>query len=340
MSWRASLGVMLLMACSAEGPKSEPAAPNEPGILIPAGFPALVVPPDNAVTAERVALGRRLFYDERLSRSGEVSCASCHQQAHAFADPEPLSRGVDGQLGTRNASALVNAGWSTSFFWHGGAPSLELQAVAPIKNPVEMDTTLAAVAERLAADADVSAEFARAYADVPSESSITRALASFVRSLVSADSAYDRFLAGDESALSESARRGEALFNGERGECFHCHAGYNFTTNAFKNNGTRADDPDPGRSEVTLRDSDFGKFKIPTLRNVAASAPYMHDGALATLADVIDAYASGGRGHPRTDPTIRPLELSDADKADLLAFLEALTDERFLSNPAFADPQL
>jgi cytochrome c peroxidase len=269
-----------------------------------------------------------------------VSCASCHLQEHAFADPERVSRGVDGRLGTRNAMALINAAWGTSFFWHGGAPSLELQAVGPIKNPLEMDMTLAEVAERLAEDAAMSGAFEEAYEEPPNESTITRALASFVRSLVSADSAYDRFLAGDESALSKAARRGEALFHGERGECFHCHSGYNLTTNAFKNNGTSSDDPDPGRSEVTLREFDFGKFKIPTLRNVAVSAPYMHDGSLATLTEVIDAYAAGGRGHPNTDPTILRLQLNEADKADLLAFLESLTDEAFLTNPAFSDPDL
>jgi cytochrome c peroxidase len=333
-----ALTALVTAGCGSADAQPAPTPPG-PAIIVPSGFPAFVVPEDNEPTAARIELGRRLFYDERLSRTEEVACASCHRQEHAFADPERFSRGVEGRLGTRNSTALVNAAWGTSFFWHGGTPSLELQAVAPIKNPLEMDMTLAEVAERLAEDRAIVAQFERAYDDAPNESTITRALASFVRSLVSAESAYDRFLAGDEAALSEAARRGEALFNGERGECFHCHAGYNLTTNTFKNNGTSPDDPDEGRREVTLRDSDFGKFKVPTLRNVAASAPYMHDGSLATLEEVIDAYAAGGRGHPNTDPTIVPLELTDSDKADLLAFLEALTDDAFLTNPAFAEPE-
>ena len=160
-----------------------------------------------------------------------------------------------------------------------------------------------------------------------------------MRSLVSADSPYDHYLAGDTSALSEAAVRGEKLFNGERGECFHCHIGFDLSNHLFRNNGIAADDPDEGRREVTLKDSDLGKFKVPTLRNVAVSAPYMHDGSLATLDDVLDAYVAGGRGHPNTDPTIHPLDLSADDKADLRAFLEALTDEQFLTNPDYAEPK-
>lgn len=337
---RKKLVLVAAWAIGCGSPDAQPTPePTSPAIATPAGFPAFAAPPDNEPTAARIELGRRLFYDERLSRTEEVACTNCHLQEHAFADPARFSVGVDGQLGTRNAPGLINAAWGTSFFWHGGVPTLELQAVAPIKNPVEMDMTLAKVAARLAEDADIVTDFEQAYGDGPSETTITAAIASFVRSLVSADSPYDHFLAGDEAALSPAAARGEVIFNGEQGECFHCHSGYNLTSNAFKNNGTLPDDPDEGRREVTLKDSDFGKFKVPTLRNVAVTAPYMHDGSLATLSEVIEAYAQGGRGHPKTDPTIHPLDLTEEDKADLLAFLEALTDEAFLSNPHFADPE-
>jgi cytochrome c peroxidase len=203
-----------------------------------------------------------------------------------------------------------------------------------------MDTTLGDVAERLASEPALVEEFEHAYEEGPSESTITRALASFGRSLVSGKSPYDRYLAGDTSALSKAALRGEALFNGERGECFHCHVGYNFSNNAFRNNGSAPDDPDEGRREITLKAADLGKFKVPTLRNIAVSAPYMHDGSLMTLDDVIESYVQGGRGHPNTDPTIAVLDLDTADQADLLAFLESLTDQEFLENPAFADPAL
>lgn len=340
-SWSALALAWLLGAC-ADGAGASP--PSEThmdvsAIVAPEGFPALVAPEDNLPTRERVELGRLLFYDGRLSRTEDVACSSCHLQANAFADPNRLSLGVDGQLGTRNAPALVNLAWGRAFFWHGGAASLEVQAIGPIKNPVEMDMSLLEVAERLNADQALAKEFQGAYAEPATESSITRALASFVRSLVSSDSPYDAYLAGDTSALSEAAVRGEALFNGERGECFHCHVGFDLSNHGFRNNGIAADDPDEGRREVTLKDSDLGKFKVPTLRNVAVSAPYMHDGSLATLDDVLDAYVAGGRGHPNTDPLIKPLDLNADEKADLRAFLEALTDERFLANPDYAKPE-
>jgi cytochrome c peroxidase len=335
------LGAMLWgwLALACAGAPHESRA-DGPAIAIPAGFPPLVAPRDNEPTRLRIAIGRRLFYDERLSRTGDISCASCHLQPNAFADPNRVSSGVDGKLGTRNAPALVNLAWTTSFFWHGGVESLEVQAIGPIRNPLEMDMTLAEVAERLASDRPIVEQLEQAYGEGPSESTITRALASFGRSLVSGNSPYDRYLAGDAGALSEAAVRGEAIFNGERGECFHCHTGFNFSNNAFRNNGIAADDPDEGRREITAKDSDWGKFKVPTLRNVAVSAPFMHDGSLATLDDVISAYAQGGRGHPNTDPSIRPLELRAEERLDLRAFLESLTDREFLENPAFARPEL
>lgn len=330
-------GWLCLSACAEPALPSND-APPPPIVPRPEGFPAFMAPADNEPTLERFELGRRLFYDGRLSRTGDISCSSCHVQKYAFSDPNALSTGVDGRLGARNASALVNLAWGKSFFWHGGAVSLEVQAVGPIKNPLEMDTSLATVAKRLAADRAVASAFQDAYAAPPSESTIPMALATFVRALVSANSPYDRWQAGDEDALSPAAKRGEAIFYGERGECFHCHAGYNFTNNTFKNDGTAADDPDPGRQEITLSAADFGQFKIPTLRNVAVSGPYMHDGSLTTLDDVIASYVAGGRGHPKTDPTIEPLDLEADDAADLREFLRALTDDEFLTNPRFAAP--
>jgi cytochrome c peroxidase len=339
-SWLPALW-WLLLGLSSSGCGAHDAAPAPPeaaALEAPPGFPPLPAPADNLPTAPRIALGRALFYDERLSSTEKISCASCHLQQHAFADPSPLSLGVHGRSGTRNAPALVNEAWGTSFFWHGGVPSLEIQAVGPIRNPLEMDMTLKEVALRLSADAALVKAFDEAYAEAPSESTLTRALASFVRSLVSGNSGYDRWLGGDTAAMSSAAVRGEALFNGERAECFHCHTGFDFTNHAFRNDGSAPDDPDPGRMEITLKQSDFGKFKVPTLRNVAESAPYMHDGSLSTLSDVIERYDRGGSGHPNTDPTIQPLGLNSDEKADLQAFLKALSDRDFLENPNFADP--
>jgi cytochrome c peroxidase len=324
--------LLLLLGCAGEG-----APPPLPAV--PADFPELPAPADNVLTPQRIALGRRLFYDKRLSRTGEIACASCHDQAHGFADPHRVSVGVEGRTGERNAPGLANLAWGTSFFWDGGAPTLEHQAIAPIKNPVEMDLTLAEANLRLAADPDVLAAFQQAYGEPPSEATLPRALASFVRSLVSGQSRFDRHRRGDTTALDDAEKRGLALFEGERAECFHCHVGWNLTNNAFRNDGIAAGDPDLGRARLTRQDVDAGKFRVPSLRNVAVTAPYMHDGSLTTLEEVIEQYDRGGRGHPNTDPTIRPLGLTAAEKADLLAFLRALTDEGFLTDPRLGPPK-
>ncbi|HEX5754450.1 MAG TPA: cytochrome c peroxidase [Archangium sp.] len=304
-------------------------------VTVPSGFPAMRVPEDNALSRERVELGKRLFFDTRLSRTGEVACASCHQQENAFADPRRVSEGVEGRLGTRNAPPLFNLAWNTSFFWDGGAPTLEHQVIGPIVNPLEMDMRMEDVVSRVAADASYVRQFQAAYGQKPGPEGVTKALASFMRTLVSGDSRYDRFQKGEDTALSDTEKRGMNLFFSERAECFHCHVGFNLTNNGFHNNGTRPDDPDLGREAITERPSDRGKFKVPSLRNVAVTAPYMHDGSLATLEDVVEHYSQGGQGHPNTDPTLHPLELTAQEKADLAAFLRALTDEAFLADPRF-----
>lgn len=304
-------------------------------VTVPPSFPAMRVPQDNPLTPERVELGRRLFFDARLSRTGDVACASCHKQENAFADPRRVSEGVEGRLGTRNAPPLFNLAWNTSFFWDGGAPTLEHQAIGPIVNPLEMDMRMEDVVSRVAADASYVSQFEDAFEQKPSPEGVTQALASFMRTLVSGDSRYDRFQAGDETALTDAEQRGRNLFFSERAECFHCHVGFNLTNNGFHNNGARPDDPDLGRERITERPSDRGKFKVPSLRNVAVTAPYMHDGSLETLEDVVEHYAKGGQGHPNTDPTLHPLALTAQEKADLVAFLRALTDETFIEDPRF-----
>ena len=300
----------------------------------PKHFPPEPVPADNAITRSRLELGKKLFYDARLSRTGEVSCASCHKQENAFADPRPVSAGVHGRLGKRNAPALVNLAWNTSFFWDGGVKTLEQQAIGPITNPLEMDMTMAEVVQRVSADPEYVRLARSAYGSEPRPEVVTKAIATFMRSMISGTSRYDRYLAGDASALSASEKRGAAIALGERGDCFHCHVGFNLTNNTFANNGLVSGDA--GRKEITGKDDDDGKFKVPTLRNVALTAPYMHDGSLATLRDVVDFYSRGGQGHPNTDPTIRPLNLSEQEKEDLIAFLGSLTDEGFVKNPRYA----
>jgi cytochrome c peroxidase len=293
-------------------------------------------PADNALTEDRAQLGKRLFYDPQLSRTNDISCGTCHQQAFAFGDPNALSIGVEGRTGTRNAPSIVNGAWGKSFFWDGRAASLEEQAGQPIENPLEMDLALSDAVAKVAADASYIESFQKAYGEAPSVVSLQKALASFVRSLVSGNSPYDRHRRGDDSEFGPQRKRGEELFLSEKAECFHCHPSGSLSNEGFFNNGSYIPGGDVGREQVSGRVGDIGKFKVPGLRNVAVTAPYMHDGSLATLEDVIEHYAAGGLGDPTTDPLIKPLSLSSEEKADLLEFLRSFTDAALLEDPRFA----
>ncbi|HKQ70370.1 MAG TPA: cytochrome c peroxidase [Polyangiaceae bacterium] len=310
--------------------------------MAPPGFPQGPViqaaPDDSPLTEAGARLGRRLFYDRRLSRGGEVACASCHVQEHAFSDPRPVSVGVLGRTGTRNAPILVNLAWSHVFFWDGRATTLEEQVGMPIENPLEMDLPIATAVSLVGDDASYQAAFLNAFGAPPSELLLRRALASFVRTLVSGGSRYDRFAAGDASALSGAERRGEAIFFGEQGQCFHCHPPGATTNDGLFNDGTYRDGGDTGRQGITMRQGDLARFKVPGLRNVAVSAPYMHDGSLPTLEAVVEQYDAGGQGHSSTDPLIGPLHLSSEAKADMVAFLKTMTDEAFLSDARLGAP--
>ena len=331
-----------------DGGSSRPApAPAVPPLVddaVPAGFPAgtptTLAPADNPLTEDRAQLGRRLFFDKQLSRTGEVACASCHISQNAFSDPKAVSTGVDQLQGTRNAPALVNLAWGQKFFWDGRASSLEEQAGKPIENPVEMDLPLAEAVARVGADPRYAQAFIDSYGAPVTEEILRKAIASFVRTLVSGNSGFDRHLRGDDAAFSEAARRGEAIFTSNTGGCFHCHSGGPLTNDGFFNNGLYHEGGDVGRQAVTMRAGDLGKFRVPGLRNVEASAPYMHDGSLATLEDVVDMYDRGGNGDATTDPLIRKLSLTPDQKADLVAFLRSLTDPGFLADPRWTPPPL
>jgi cytochrome c peroxidase len=341
---RASVIAVLAALAAGCGDSRPPGTPAAPLVdqATPGGFPAggapATAPTGNALTEARAQLGRRLFYDPRLSRTNDVSCSTCHEQRYAFSDPKAVSTGTEGLQGTRNAPALVNLAWSSTFFWDGRAASLEEQAGMPIENPVEMNLPLADAVARVAADASYDAAFAEAYGGPPTQETLRFALASFVRALVSAGSAYDRHLAGDDAAFGARERRGEELFFTDRGGCFHCHPPGSLTNGGYFNNGSYVDGGDRGRQALTNRTGDLGKFKVPALRNIAATAPYMHDGSLPTLEAVVDQYDRGGRGHASTDPQIQVLGLTEPEKADLLAFLRSLSDEAFLTDPRFAAP--
>jgi cytochrome c peroxidase len=361
----------LMLACS----------PDVRQVLeLPERFAEPVVPDTNRPTVEAVALGRWLFYDERLSANQTQSCATCHLQAAAFADNEIRPVGATGEVLPRNSQGLANVAWLRSLTWaNPGLTTLEQQIHIPLRaeDPVELgmhDGNEQAILDRFRADSDLVARFEAAYPEARrgiTTAMVVAALASFLRSLVSADSPYDRFLDGDDDALSASAQRGMVLFNGHPMECFHCHTGAHLTTSyadvdtdpglfapEFHNTGLYDVDGegsypshDQGLFDVTLDPDDRGRFRVPSLRNVAVTAPYMHDGSVATLREFVRHYAGGGRhvedgpfaGDGRLNPLksdlVRGFEMTDQELEDVVAFLESLTDPTLLTDPRFADPR-
>lgn len=286
----------------------------------------LPVPEENPLTAEKVALGERLFNDPVLSRDKSVSCATCHDPENVFTDKRPTAVGVFARKGTRRVPKLVNRGYGKSFFWDGRIPTLEEQVVQPILNELEMDMTVEESVERLRGSGDYPAVFRDAFDREINGDDLARALASYVRTIVSGNSRYDQYVAGDRSALNETERLGLEIFRG-KGDCTLCHLGPNLTDEQFHNTGISWRDgkfTDQGRFAVTKNERDRGAFKTPTLREAARSAPYMHDGSLATLEDVIEFYDQGGEKNPNLDREIQKLRLSAREKAALAAFLRTL----------------
>lgn len=307
---------------------------QEPVISLPVpdGFPPIVFPEDNYPTASRIELGKLLFHDERLSRDGTVSCASCHFQENAFADPVALSEGIDGQLSMRNSPTLANLAWQPHLFMDGGVPTLELQVLAPIENPVEMDHSITAAATDLNQDPELRDLSLKAYQRKLDPYVVTRALSNYQRTLISGESKYDQYLEGTVS-LSEQELQGMELFFSDEVGCASCHNGLFFTDFSFQNIGLYEEYADNGRERVTADPADNGKFKVPTLRNVAVTQPYMHDGSIQTLEEVIDFFNEGGFDHANKAESIQPLGLNGNEKEALLSFLNTLTDDRFLTNP-------
>lgn len=284
--------------------------------------------------AERVALGRRLFFDSVLSKDRSVSCASCHRPENGFASPDTLAIGISGRVGKRNSPTLLNRAFGTSFFWDGRAKTLEEQVLLPITTDNEFDFSVAGVLERLAGDESYFHAFRHAFepsknSEIPpvTAENLAAALAAFVRTLHHGDTPVDRFQAGTYSALSASARRGLWVFE-SRGGCWACHSGPNFSDEKFHNTGVGYGEPtrDLGRFDATKKPVDRHRFKTPTLRGLKHTAPYMHNGSQATLEDVVLFYDRGGaRFDSGRSSLIRPLHLTDQDVDDLVAFLEALS---------------
>ena len=357
---------LLLTACSK--------APEPYQWPIPQDFPKPQVPVDNPMTQAKVELGRHLFYDKNLSANGQQSCASCHQQSQAFAEGLVTSVGSTGEVHHRNSQALINIAYNKNLTWaHSELTTLERQIIIPLFGEVPLEMGVTGHEDKVLArfaTAQYEQMFERAFDDEQANfDHIVKALASFVRSLISFNSRFDLYAYSmQDDALTESEIRGMDLFFSERLECHHCHGGFNFTQStthemqlldrhAFHNTGLYNLDgkgsfpiTDQGLVTVTGNPNDMGKFRAPTLRNIALTAPYMHDGSIQTLEQVIDFYSSAGRniesgeyrGDGRANPMksnfVKGFELNEEEKQDLLAFLHSLTDQSFINNPAYSNP--
>jgi cytochrome c peroxidase len=361
-------GIVWAAVVLAATPSADPFVWNKPEWA-----PTPVVPANNPMNAAKVELGRALFYDKRLSADGSMACATCHRQELAFTDGQRVHVGVTGEPGIRSSMTLTNVAYLSSYTWaNPSITSLEKQMQIPLfsDHPLEMGMSgrEKQLVEMLTLDPEYPRQFALAFPEDDgriTKGNMTKAIAAFERTLLSFDSPFDRYKHGDAQALSPAAKRGEALFFGERLECYHCHGGLNFTDNnkqqgqafpemGFHNTGLYNEDRrgaykpwDHGLRDVTLKAEDEGAFRTPTLRNIAVTAPYMHDGTLSTLEAVILHHyavqghsAVAGKGpNPLRSEFIQGFKISQSEVKDLVAFLNSLTDRSFLTNPAFSDPQ-
>lgn len=348
-------GLLLIASCRKD--KISDFEPTPYNLSIPSHFPNMPIPSDNPMTVEGVELGRYLFYEKKLSGDNSMSCASCHHAEAAFSDPNQFSTGITGAVGTRNSMALINLGWQQFFFWDGRAATLEAQLLEPVPNPIEMNQSWSDAVEKLRTDDRYPEMFAKAFGEYGIDSvKVTKALAQFLRTMISAESKFDvmykyqnglQLTAKEQqiySAVTIEEWAGYDLFLSLNGaDCLHCHNGPLMQVQKYSNNGLDASFTDPGRMEVTGNGTDNGKFKVPTLRNIAYSAPYMHDGRFATLDEVIDHYSSGIIQSETIDPMIEfahmgGVQLDDQEKQLLKAFLLCLSDENFIQDPRFSNP--
>ncbi len=355
-----ALVVVVLASCKPDEQTEIPRtydAPTAYNLELPNFFPEMEIPEDNPLTEEGVRLGRFLFYERRLSGDNTLSCAGCHRPNEGFSDSRRFSEGITGERGTRNSMPMFNLGYAQFFFWDGRAKTLEEQILEPVPNPIEMHQSWQRSAEKLANIEGYKVMFGEAFGTEDIDSiRVSKAIAQFLRTMVSGNSKFDRFRRG-EVQLTAAEQRGLDLFQKEGGDpelvpggqngadCFHCHGfgDMQFTDGRIHNNGLDSEFWDLGAGGVNGNPNDYGKFKTPSLRNISFTAPYMHDGRFATIEEVIEHYNSGGKESATIDPFMKytsgGLQLSDEAKADLIAFLETLNDEEFMNNPAFAPPR-
>ncbi|MEZ4992774.1 MAG: cytochrome c peroxidase [Saprospiraceae bacterium] len=328
-------------------------APTAYTLDIPDWMGTPILPADNPLTLEGVALGRMLFHDPIISSDSSMSCASCHLQDRGFTDGIAVSTGVEGRQTTRSSMPLINLAFNPNgFFWDGRSPSLEDQALHPVMDEVELNEDWDNVVRKLQRHDQYPLRFREAFgieraSEINKELAV-KAIAQFERTLISSNSRFDRVVYLNDGWLTDSEQRGKDLFyveptNPDHPGCSHCHGGVNFTDYSFRNNGidtvaTLDDFADKGLGGVTGKYYDNGRFKVPSLRNVALTAPYMHDGRFLTLGEVLEHYSSGGHGVENEDPNIFPFPLSEQQKQDMIAFLKTLSDTSFVNNPEFANP--
>jgi cytochrome c peroxidase len=343
-------GCMQKQAAPAEAAPVKEAPPPPPTAeqLLEAANPVMPLPkPPLGLTStfeelkepplpERVRLGRWLFYDKRLSKDGTIACATCHQPEYAFSEPTPVSTGIAGQKGGRKAPSFLNLAWTINpnFFWDGRAGSLEEQAVGPMANPIEMGHTHEAVVAAIAGTKGYRTYFQKAFgAEEVTIDRIAKAIADYERTRVSGNSAWDRWKAGDENAVSAAVKKGDELFFG-KAACNQCHLGQNFTDNTFHNLGVGWNPKtkkfaDQGRLAISKNKADLGAFKTPTLRDISKHAPYMHDGSIVTLREVVEHYNKGGAKNPTLDPKLEPLKLTPEEIDALVEMMKALDGEGY-----------
>ncbi len=314
------------------------ALPADSGELlqVPLGFPPVSFPADNAFSEARWRLGKKLFYDPVLSINGTVSCGSCHRTEYAMADHLPTSPGVYDRPGTRNVPSLANVAYQPYYIREGSVLTLEMQVLVPVQEANEFNHNLVDIGHQLETDSVYVQMSRAAYGRLPDPFVIVRAISTFERTILSGNSHYDQYATqGCKEALSFSQRKGMELFFNDKTNCHRCHGGFNFTEYAFENNGLYEVYADIGRMRFSNDSADLAKFKVPSLRNVGYTAPYMHDGSLQSLEEVVDHYNRGGVNHPSKSPLVKPLHLSRAEKEDLIAFLMALSDEQFMNDARF-----
>lgn len=331
MKYAVILTLLVVSGCNLTDAGSGMDSGTRAGTVVSPALGPVPFPAHNPWSAEKAELGRTLFFDPRLSADGSVSCASCHFPDRAFSDPRPVSLGVEGRPGLRNSPGLVNVAWEKTLFRDGGVFTLEAQVLAPLESHVEMDIPVQEVLDFLRTDADYDRIFRRVYGRPADVQSFTGAIATFERTIRSGGSPYDAHVNGNPTALSDAAVRGLELFSVSG--CADCHSGDRFTSDGFEHNGLNVTAADSGRARITLLPDDYGRFKVPSLRNVGMTAPYMHDGRHASLRDVLEHYRKGGDAVRGQSDRIRPLPLTDADLLDLEAFLHALTDISILEGP-------